>query len=332
MNAASLIVNAVLIVLTGGALLVGLAVGARRLLALQLGVVRTILAGLVGSAAWLTFGITIQRPQHRPLVLTTVQLGIALLAAMAFLVLAEAVVPSGSVRPLAGRERCGTGWPGSDDISRSSRSRPATACAPTCETADPSRPTPLRLLTLRVCSLAPGMTVSWPARRLSVERRGVESVLAHSPRGSACCPPPRCIDRRRCGWHPRTSTTIDQGCVMTTTAASPVPDVAACCAPLGTSGLSDTQAAATARVFKALADPHRVKIVNLLATSPEPVCVCEFTEPLGLSQPTVSHHLKKLVQAGLLEREQRGTWAYYRLRRDALGGLAAALDLQGGTR
>lgn len=101
MNAASLIVNAVLIVLTGGALLVGLAVGARRLLALQLGVVRTILAGLVGSAAWLTFGITIQRPQHRPLVLTTVQLGIALLAAMAFLVLAEAVVPSGSVRPLA---------------------------------------------------------------------------------------------------------------------------------------------------------------------------------------------------------------------------------------
>ncbi len=101
MNAASLVVNAVLVVLTGGALLVGLAVGARRLLGLQLGVVRTVLAGLVGTAAWLTFGITVQRPQHRPLVLTTVQLGIALLAAMAFLVLAEAVLPSGSVRPLA---------------------------------------------------------------------------------------------------------------------------------------------------------------------------------------------------------------------------------------
>jgi ArsR family transcriptional regulator len=57
--------------------------------------------------------------------------------------------------------------------------------------------------------------------------------------------------------------------------------------------------------------------------------VCEFTGPLGLSQPTVSHHLKKLVQAGLLEREQRGTWAYYSLNRDTLGGLAAALDLQG---
>jgi ArsR family transcriptional regulator, arsenate/arsenite/antimonite-responsive transcriptional repressor len=113
----------------------------------------------------------------------------------------------------------------------------------------------------------------------------------------------------------------------TTTTVLPV--ASACCAPLGAPSLSDGQAAATAGVFKALADPHRVKIVNLLATSPDPVCVCEFTEPLGLSQPTVSHHLKKLLDAGLLEREQRGTWAYYRLRRDALGGLAAALDLQG---
>jgi ArsR family transcriptional regulator, arsenate/arsenite/antimonite-responsive transcriptional repressor len=117
---------------------------------------------------------------------------------------------------------------------------------------------------------------------------------------------------------------------LTTTTA--LPTASACCAPLGAAGLSDDQAEATARVFKALADPHRVKIVNRLATSPEPVCVCEFTEPLGLSQPTVSHHLKKLVQAGLLEREQRGTWAYYSLRRDALGGLAAALHLQGARR
>jgi ArsR family transcriptional regulator, arsenate/arsenite/antimonite-responsive transcriptional repressor len=59
--------------------------------------------------------------------------------------------------------------------------------------------------------------------------------------------------------------------------------------------------------------------------------VCEFTGPLGLSQPTVSHHLKKLVQAGLLHREQRGTWAYYSLDRDALGRLAGVVDLQGGT-
>src|SRR5215218_7127340 len=131
---------------------------------------------------------------------------------------------------------------------------------------------------------------------------------------------------------PLTSTGFDEGAAMPparTTTALPV--ASACCAPLGAAGLSDDQVEATARVFKALADPARVRIVNQLATSPEPVCVCEFTEPLGLSQPTVSHHLKKLVAAGLLEREQRGTWAYYSLRRDALGGLAAALDLQEGT-
>jgi ArsR family transcriptional regulator, arsenate/arsenite/antimonite-responsive transcriptional repressor len=117
-----------------------------------------------------------------------------------------------------------------------------------------------------------------------------------------------------------------------TTTRSTLPLASACCAPLGAAGLSDDQAQQTARVFKALADPHRVKIVNRLAISPEPVCVCEFTEPLGLSQPTVSHHLKKLMEAGLLDREQRGTWAYYSLRPDALGGLAAALDLQGASR
>ena len=107
---------------------------------------------------------------------------------------------------------------------------------------------------------------------------------------------------------------------------------AACCSPLGSTSLSEAEAEATARLFKALADPHRVKIVNLLATSPDPVCVCEFTGPLQLSQPTVSHHLKKLVDAGLLEREQRGTWAYYSLRRDAFDRLAAATNLQGGSR
>ena len=119
---------------------------------------------------------------------------------------------------------------------------------------------------------------------------------------------------------------------MPTPTTTTLPLASACCAPLGTPSLSDDQAEATARLFRALADPARVKILNLLATSPEPVCVCEFTDPLGLSQPTVSHHLKKLLDAGLLEREQRGTWAYYSLRSDALGGLAAALDLQGASR
>jgi ArsR family transcriptional regulator len=120
------------------------------------------------------------------------------------------------------------------------------------------------------------------------------------------------------------TATISASGAATTTAA-------ACCAPLGAASLSDAEAETTARLFKALADPHRVKIVNLLATSPDPVCVCEFTGPLRLSQPTVSHHLKKLAAAGLLEREQRGTWAYYSLNRNALGRLAAATDLQGGS-
>jgi ArsR family transcriptional regulator len=104
-----------------------------------------------------------------------------------------------------------------------------------------------------------------------------------------------------------------------------------CCVPLDAPSLSDTEAEVTARLFKALADPHRVRIINLLATSPDPVCVCEFTGPLQLSQPTVSHHLKKLVQAGLLDREQRGVWAYYSLNREALGRLAAVADLRGAT-
>jgi ArsR family transcriptional regulator, arsenate/arsenite/antimonite-responsive transcriptional repressor len=117
-----------------------------------------------------------------------------------------------------------------------------------------------------------------------------------------------------------------------TTTTTVLPVASACCAPLGAAGLSDDQAEATARLFKALADPHRVKIVNLLATSLDPVCVCEFTAPLGLSQPTVSHHLKKLMDAGLLDREQRGTWAYYSLRPETLARLAAALDLRGASR
>ena len=102
-----------------------------------------------------------------------------------------------------------------------------------------------------------------------------------------------------------------------------------CCAPLGAPTLDDAQALATAELFKALGDPARVRIVNLLATSAEPVCACELYEPLGLSQPTVSHHLKKLTDAGLLAREQRGKWAHFSLRREAVEMLAAVADLKG---
>ncbi len=98
---------------------------------------------------------------------------------------------------------------------------------------------------------------------------------------------------------------------------------AVCCVPLAAPTLSADEAAATAELFKALAEPHRVRIVNLLATSPDPVCVCDLIPPLGLAQPTVSHHLKKLVNAGLLTRTQRGPWAYYALEAQALDRLAA---------
>lgn len=103
----------------------------------------------------------------------------------------------------------------------------------------------------------------------------------------------------------------------------------ACCAPLAASTLSDEQAVATAELFKALGDPTRVRIVNLLARSAGEVCACDLIDPVGLSQPTVSHHLKKLVDAGLLEREQRGKWAYFSLKRDAVEKLAAIADLKG---
>ena len=107
-------------------------------------------------------------------------------------------------------------------------------------------------------------------------------------------------------------------------------DPISCCAPLGAATLSDEEAAATAALFRALADPARVRIVNMLATSDGAVCACELTAPLGLSQPTVSHHLKKLTDAGLLEREQRGKWAFFSIQRDALERVAALADVTEG--
>src|SRR3954447_12332675 len=99
-----------------------------------------------------------------------------------------------------------------------------------------------------------------------------------------------------------------------------------CCSPLSRSTLSDAQAGELERVFKALADRHRVKILNrLIAAGEDAVCVCEFTDTLGLKQPTVSYHLKQLADAGLVSRERRGTFAYYRLIPGALGRIATLL-------
>ena len=107
---------------------------------------------------------------------------------------------------------------------------------------------------------------------------------------------------------------------------------AECCAPIARASLSERDADATATVFKALSDPSRVRIVNLLANAGEPVCVCDLTPALGLAQATVSFHLKKLMTAGLLRRERRGTWAYYSLDRDALERVGAVFDKEGAGR
>ena len=104
--------------------------------------------------------------------------------------------------------------------------------------------------------------------------------------------------------------------------------VITCCAPLATASLSDEEAQATATLFRALSDPTRVKIVNMLSRSAEPVCVCEFVPAVELSQPTVSHHLKKLTEAGLLEREERGKWAYYSLSGEAVERLASLVEFK----
>jgi ArsR family transcriptional regulator, arsenate/arsenite/antimonite-responsive transcriptional repressor len=102
-----------------------------------------------------------------------------------------------------------------------------------------------------------------------------------------------------------------------------------CCVPLTAPAITDEEAEATAELFRALGDSARVRIVNVLATSDEPVCICNLTGPLGLSQPTVSHHMKKLLEAGLVEREQRGKWAFFTLKPEAAEKLSAVADLKG---
>jgi ArsR family transcriptional regulator, arsenate/arsenite/antimonite-responsive transcriptional repressor len=92
-----------------------------------------------------------------------------------------------------------------------------------------------------------------------------------------------------------------------------------CCTPLAGSSLGEERAAELEGVLKALADRHRLRIVNLLLRAHgEPVCVCEMQPQLGLSQGTVSHHLKQLVDAGLIQREARGTYSYFSLVPGAL--------------
>lgn len=107
----------------------------------------------------------------------------------------------------------------------------------------------------------------------------------------------------------------------------PMADTGAlCCAPLTGGALDADEAEGLARIFKALGDPTRVRLLSMIAARPDrEACICDLIAPVGLSQPTVSHHVKQLVEAGLLTREQRGRWAYYRVVESALATLGAAL-------
>ncbi len=103
-------------------------------------------------------------------------------------------------------------------------------------------------------------------------------------------------------------------------------DVAECCPPLLGEVVSPRDAETAARVFRALGDPARVRLLSVVAASPgREACVCELVEEVPLSQPTVSHHLKVLHEAGILDREKRGAWVYYRLNPGALRSIRKAL-------
>ena len=99
-----------------------------------------------------------------------------------------------------------------------------------------------------------------------------------------------------------------------------------CCQPLTEAPLEAADAEVLAEVLSALADPARLRLLSLLAAAPNGECCgCDLTGPLDLSQPTVSHHLKKLAEAGLITGERRGVWTYYRVVPDALSALAQVL-------
>jgi ArsR family transcriptional regulator len=100
----------------------------------------------------------------------------------------------------------------------------------------------------------------------------------------------------------------------------------ACCSPLTSTPLSTEQAARIAPLLKAMADPVRLRLLSLVAAHADgEACVCDLHGAFDLSQPTISHHLKVLHEAGLLARSKRGTWVYYSVQRDALADLASLL-------
>jgi ArsR family transcriptional regulator len=110
--------------------------------------------------------------------------------------------------------------------------------------------------------------------------------------------------------------------------ASLVAMSAACCQVSGVGALSEGEAEALAGVLKVLADPVRLRLLSLIARSPEgEVCACDLVDVLGRSQPTISHHLKVLYEAGVLSRERRGVWVHYGIRAESIAATCAALGL-----
>jgi ArsR family transcriptional regulator len=104
-------------------------------------------------------------------------------------------------------------------------------------------------------------------------------------------------------------------------------DLAACCPPLSQEPLTAEQAARIAPLLKALADPVRLRLMSLVAShAGGEACVCDLTGAFDLTQPTISHHLKVLHDSGLLSRDKRGVWVYYKARTDALTGLGALIS------
>jgi ArsR family transcriptional regulator len=100
-----------------------------------------------------------------------------------------------------------------------------------------------------------------------------------------------------------------------------------CCAPLSGSPLTVAEADQLAAQLKVLADPTRLRLVSmLLASDNREACTCDVTEPLGVSQPTVSHHFRKLAEAGIVTGDRRGTWTYYRVVPEALTAIARVID------
>jgi ArsR family transcriptional regulator len=102
-------------------------------------------------------------------------------------------------------------------------------------------------------------------------------------------------------------------------------DPVACCGPVRSVALDEEQAELLARSFAALADPIRLRLLSFIASADDEVCACDLVEPSGRSQPTVSHHMKILFDAGLVEREKRGLWVWYRAVSSRLDALRSVL-------